>query len=331
MNLETRVFDDVVEMLPSEENPSPMVRINRLNPLAERFPLYAKLEWMNPFGSVKDRTAWGLLHDLEARGEIGPGRPGRRVIEPTSGNTGLSLAALASARGYGMRAVVPQKVPLEKKVLLRLAGAELEVMRDGVELPPDLGGDAIALARAHARDEPERFIMPDQYTNDANTLAHAQTTGPEIWRQTEGKVTHLFVALGTTGTAMGCARFLKSEGRKVRIIGIRPEEGHDVPGVRSKTELERTDLLDESLLDEVIVVGHDASYDRAVELASREGLLAGPSSGLVMEGARRVLERDHERLEREGGVGVAIFFDSVFKYISSFVQYDPALGEGAAP
>lgn len=330
MNLQTRVFDDVVEMLPSEENPSPMVRINRLNPLGDAFCLYAKLEWMNPFGSVKDRTAWGLLRDLEDRGEIGPTRPGRMLIEATSGNTGLSLAALASARGYAMRAVVPEKVPLEKKVLLRLAGAELEVMHDGDMLPEGMGEGAIGLARAHAAQEPERFAMANQYENEANTRAHERSTGPEIWRQTEGKVTHVFLGLGTTGTAMGCARFLRSVSPSVRIIGVRPEEGHDVPGVRSESELHATTLLDMSLLDEVVVVEHDRAFARAAELARREGLLAGPSSGLVMEAAARVLERDRETLGAHAkGVGVMVFFDSLFKYISSFVRHDPALADGA--
>src|SRR5262249_47753648 len=119
MNHQTRVYNDVFEMLPSEENPSPMVRIHRLNPSPE-FTLYAKLEWMNPFGSVKDRAAWAMLRDLERHGEVGNGRG---LVEPTSGNTGISLAAMARARGYHMRAVVPNKVPLEKKVLLKIAGA----------------------------------------------------------------------------------------------------------------------------------------------------------------------------------------------------------------
>jgi cysteine synthase len=128
-----RVYDNVFEMLPSEENPTPLVRINRLNP-APAFPLYAKLEWMNPFGSVKDRAAWEMLRELEERGEVG-GRRG--LVEPTSGNTGISLAAMARARGYHMRAVVPNRVPLEKKVLLRIAGAELDVVSD--ELYPAPG------------------------------------------------------------------------------------------------------------------------------------------------------------------------------------------------
>src|SRR4026208_1802598 len=139
MNHQTRVYNDVFEMLPCEENPSPLVRLNRLNPSPE-FQLYAKLEWMNPFGSVKDRAAWALLRDLEERGELGNGRG---VVEPTSGNTGISLAAMARARGYPRRAVVPNKVPLEKKVLMRIAGADLDVVSDELCPAPGLGDGSI--------------------------------------------------------------------------------------------------------------------------------------------------------------------------------------------
>ena len=147
MNHTTRVYENVFEMLPSEENPSPMVRINRLNKSSE-FPLYAKLEWFNPFGSVKDRPAWQMLQDLEQRGEVGGIRG---MVEPTSGNTGISLAAMARARGYHVRVVVPNKVPLEKKVLLKIAGADLDVISDELCPAPGLGDGSINLAKTHAR------------------------------------------------------------------------------------------------------------------------------------------------------------------------------------
>src|SRR5712692_421569 len=164
MNHETRVYDDVFEMLPNEENPSPMVRINRMNP-SPSFSLYAKLEWMNPFGSVKDRAAWAMLCDLEQRGEMGNGRG---IVEPTSGNTGISLAAMARARGHHMRAVVPNKVPLEKKVLLKIAGAELDVVGDELCPAPGLGDGSINLAKTHAKAQRQRYAMPNQYENEMN-------------------------------------------------------------------------------------------------------------------------------------------------------------------
>src|SRR6267378_2428864 len=207
MNHSTRVYDNVFEMMPSEENPSPLVRIVRLNPSPD-FTLYAKLEWQNPWGSVKDRAAWYLLRELEQRGEL---KPGRSVVAATSDNTGISLAALARAHGSRLRAVVPNKVPLEKKILLRIAGAELEVVSDELCPAPGLGEGSINLAKTHAKAEPDRYVMPNQYENEQNVRAHFETTGPEIWRQTEGRITHLFVSLGTCGTVTGTARYLRSK------------------------------------------------------------------------------------------------------------------------
>src|SRR5438034_6914182 len=188
MNHQTRVYNDVIEMLPSEENPSPLVRINKMNPAPE-FQLYAKLEWHSRFGSVKDRAAWAMLRELEEKGEIGNGRG---IVEPTSGNTGISLAAMARARGYHVRVVVPNKIPLEKKVLLKIAGADLDVISDELCPAPGLGEGSINLAKTHAKAQSHKYVMPNQYENPQNVEAHLRTTGPEIWRQTEGKITHLF-------------------------------------------------------------------------------------------------------------------------------------------
>ena len=151
-------------MMPSEENPTPLVRINRLNPHAE-FPLFAKLEWMNPFGSVKDRAAWALLRDLEERGEL---ENGHGLVEPTSGNTGISLAALARACGHRLLAIVPNKVPYEKKVLLKIAGADLEIVSDELCPAPGLGDGSINLAKIHAKASAHKYVMPNQYENAKN-------------------------------------------------------------------------------------------------------------------------------------------------------------------
>ena len=159
MNHATRVYDNIFELLPGEDNPTPLVRLNRLNTAAD-FPLYAKLEWMNPFGSVKDRAAWALLRELEENGELGNGRG---IVEPTSGNTGISLAAMARTRGHHMRAVVPNKVPLEKKVLLKIAGADLDVVSDELCPAPGLGDGSINLAKTHAKASSHKYAMPNQY------------------------------------------------------------------------------------------------------------------------------------------------------------------------
>ncbi|MEL7471809.1 MAG: cysteine synthase family protein [Planctomycetota bacterium] len=324
MDIERNVYRSVLEMLPSERNPSPMVRIERLNPRAETFPLYAKLEWQNPFGSVKDRAASSLIAALEAEGAISPERG---IVEPTSGNTGLSLAAIAAAKGVPMKAVVPNKVPIEKKVLLKMLGAELEVVDDNLCPSPGMGEGSINLAKTFAKAQASSWVMPNQYENEANSDAHVRTTGPELWRQTEGKITHLFLSLGTCGTLAGSARYLKERNPAIRVVAIAPTPGHDVAGLRSREELGVSRLYDESLVDELIELDHDLAYRVALELMRTEGLLAGPSSGLIFEGARRVLARD----ETERGLGVAIFCDNAFKYVSSFIRHVPELAEGTQP
>src|SRR5437879_7488352 len=318
MNHQTHVYNDICEMLPSEENPSPIVRINRLNPSAE-FQLYAKLEWQNPFGSVKDRAAWAMLRELEEKGEVGNGRG---LVEPTSGNTGISLAAMAKARGYHMRAVLPNKVPLEKKVLLKIAGADLEVVNDALCPAPGLGDGSINLAKSHAKAQAKKYAMPNQYENEQNVLAHLRTTGPEIWRQTEGKITHLFVSLGTCGTVTGTSRFLRSKNPDVKVIEVQPTEGHDVPGLRNVTQLSVSELLGSSLIDDILEVDFRLAYTRALELCQNEGLLAGPSSGLILEGALEIIMRDKK------GFGVMIFPDNIFKYTSNMIKHIPGLAAG---
>lgn len=325
MDHRTRVYDSVLEMLPDEENPSPMVRLGRMSPSPDAFPLYAKLEWTNPFGSVKDRAARFLLEALEEEGKLGNG-DGRGIVEPTSGNTGISLAAMASAKGYPMLAVVPNKVPREKKVLLKIAGAELEVVADELCPSPGMGDGSINLAKTYAKAQAARWAMPNQYENEANVRAHLETTGPEIWRQTGGAVTHVFLSLGTCGTVTGLARFLKEKNPDVRVYAVQPTEGHDVPGLRNVRQLDVSKLFDPSLIDEILEIDHELAYTRALELCRAEGLLAGPSSGLIYEGARQVVERDGPE-----GLGVMLFPDNVFKYTSNLMKHVPSLAEGLEP
>jgi cysteine synthase len=318
MDHSARVYDDITEMLPNEENPSPLVRLHRLLP-PNGTELWAKLEWLNPFGSVKDRAAWAMVRDLEERGELGPAHPGRGLVEPTSGNTGISLAALASARGYPMRAVVPSKVPEEKKVLLRVAGADVDVVKDALCPLPGSEDGTIGLAKTYAKAQGHRYVMPNQYENRQNVEAHIRTTGPEIWRQTQGRVTHVFTSLGTCGTVTGLATFLKGKNPAVKVIAVQPSPGHDVPGLRNVSELEVSKLFDPKLIDEILEVDFELAYRRALDLARSEGLLAGPSSGLIFEGARRVAER------APVGCGVLIFCDNIFKYTSNMVKHLPEL------
>jgi cysteine synthase len=311
----TRVYDDVFELLPSEENPTPLVRIRKLNPSPD-FQLYAKLEWYNPFGSVKDRAAWSMLRRLEAGGKVGQGR---HLVEPTSGNTGISLAALAGARGYKLRAIVPGRIPSEKKTLLKIAGADLEVLNDDVCPAPGLGEGSINRAKSHAKASPEEYVLPNQYENPNNVQAHFETTGPEIWRQTGGRVTHFFAALGTCGTVTGAGRFLKSKNAEIKVIAVVPTEGHDVPGLRNLSQLHVSTLFDSSVVDEILEIDYKLAYRRALDLSRQEGLLAGPSSGLILEGAREVAARAAR------GLGVMIFPDNIFKYLSNLRKHHPEL------
>jgi cysteine synthase len=320
MNHQTRVYENIFEMLPNEENPSPLVRLNKLVPAGSE--LWAKLEWYNPFGSVKDRPAWGMLRELEGKGVLGNGRG---VVEPTSGNTGISMAVLAKSRGYHMRAVVPNKIPLEKKLLLKIAGAELDVIRDDLCPAPGLGEGSINLAKTHARASSEMYAMPNQYENEANVQAHFATTGPEIWRQTAGKITHLFVSLGTCGTVTGTSKFLRSKNPGIKVIAVQPSEGHDVPGLRNVSQLGSCKLFDSSLIDEILEIEYELAYARAMELCQREGLMAGPSSGLILDGALEIISRETV------GLGVMIFPDNIFKYTSNMAKHIPALAGGTEP
>jgi cysteine synthase B len=277
---------------------------------------------MNPFGSVKDRAAWALLRELENRGEL---VNGRGLVEPTSGNTGISLATMARTRGYRTLAIVPNKVPLEKKVLLKIAGADLEVVSDEMCPAPGLGDGSINLAKTHARASKAKYVMPNQYENEANSQAHFETTGPEIWRQTEGKITHLFVTLGTCGTVSGTSRFLRSKNPDVKVIAVQPSEGHDVPGLRNISQLKVAKLFDPGLVDEVLEIDFRLAYTRALGLCREEGLLAGPSSGLLLEGALQLASRNLD------GLGVMIFPDNIFKYTSNMIKHIPDLAAGLEP
>lgn len=308
-------------MLPSEANPTPLVRINKLNPGAE-FPLYAKLEWVSPFGSVKDRAAWELLRDLEDRGEL---VPGRGMVEPTSGNTGISLAAMARARGHRLLAIVPNKIPLEKKLLLKIVGADLEVISDELCPAPGLGDGSINLAKTHAKASAQKYVLPNQYENPKNAEAHFKTTGPEIWKQTEGKITHLFASLGTCGTVSGTSKFLRSKNPNIKVIAVQPTEGHDVPGLRNVSQLGVSKLFDPSLVDDILEIDFHLAYTRALELCQNEGLLAGPSSGLIFEGALEIVRRDKK------GHGVMIFPDNIFKYTTNMTKHIPGLSDGTQP
>ena len=310
-------YDDIRELLPDVDNPTPLLRLRRVMPAAS-VQMFLKLEWLNPFGSIKDRTASYLLQGLEERGEM----TGKELVEPSSGNTGIALAALATLAGTKLTITIPDGVPEEKKVLLRMLGAEVWETPDDL-CPIDHPKDgAIALARSIAESAGgDRFVMPNQYENPDNVRAHYETTGPEIWKQTEGQVRYFFAGFGTCGTLTGTAKFLKEQDPTIRIVAIEPQKGHRLPGLKSFGEAKEPGILDRSLIDDVIRVDDEPAYEMTKRLFREEGLIVGPSTGAIVHAA-------HEYSDQADGVAVGVSPDGGLKYMSYFKEL---LGDEGSP
>jgi cysteine synthase B len=286
---------------------TPLVEIRHLGgAMSPRVRILAKLEGFNPAGSVKDRPAWNMVR----RGlETGKLRPGKTILDSTSGNTGIALAMIGAALGYPVRLVMPENVSAERKRVIRAYGAE-PMFSSGLE-----GSDGAILKcrEIHAADR-GRYFKPDQYFNEANPEAHFLTTGPEIWRQTDGRVTHFVATLGTGGTIMGTGRYLKKQNPAVRVIGIEPDDAfHGIEGLKHMPTSIVPGIYHEEELDEKLGVATDAAYDMVQNLACREGLLVGQSSGAALLGALRVASGLEE------GVVVTIFPDFGDRYLSTNV------------
>ncbi len=301
-------------LLSNEENPTPLVRLNKVVPY-KHTQVYAKLEWYNPFGAVKDRIAANMVRDAEERGVL---KPGKKLVEPTSGNTGLGLAMIANAKGYSLQSPLSNKIPLEKRTVLRFFGTDVLELDDSLCPAPGAPEGAIATAMSIAETKPD-YIMLNQYKNEANLMGHYLTTGPEIWRQTEGKVTHFVAGLGTCGTITGTGRFLKEKQRGVKVIGVYAEEDHDIPGVRSYRQLGQTKLFHPEEYDGTLEVTTRESFDMCLRLNREESIIAGPSSGMALVGALKSIP------DEPGNVVVIIFPDNVFKYASSMCRHFPAM------
>jgi cysteine synthase/rhodanese-related sulfurtransferase len=316
-----RVYESMAGLLSSAENPTPLVRLNRVVPF-KHAQVYAKLEWYNPFGAVKDRIAANMVRDAEERGVL---RPGKRLVEPTSGNTGLGLAMIGNIKGYSLQTPLSAAIPLEKRTVLRFFGSKVVELDDTLCPAPGAPEGAIAKAMQTAETEPD-FVMLNQYTNEANMMAHYRTTGPEIWRQTKGKVTHFVAGMGTCGTITGTGRFLKEHRPDVKVIGAYAEDGHDIPGVRSLRQLGQTRLYRPDEYDQTTEVTTRESFDMCIRLNRDESIIAGPSSGMALVGGLRFIT------DEPGTVVVVIFPDNVFKYASSICRHFPELcppsGEG---
>src|SRR3954447_14955667 len=254
--------------------------------------IFAKLEWFNPFGSVKDRAAYWMVKDAENKGILKKDKS--IIIEPTSGNTGIALTGIATALGYKVEIVIPEKVSEETKNILRDLGATLHETSD--DLCPRVGAgtdQSIALAKAISKPRPDIYYMPNQYENDANFFAHYESTGPEIWKQTDGKITHFLTGCGTGGTITGTATFLKEKNRDIEVVAIQAQKNHLLQGLRNFEESSMPDLFKrrQQVVDAWFTATNDESFHMVKELASRENLLVGPSSGAVMASMLNVADK----------------------------------------
>ena len=281
---------------------TPLVRLQRV-PGASTNTLLAKLEGNNPAGSVKDRPALSMIMGAERRGEI---KPGDTLIEATSGNTGIALAMVAAMRGYRMVLVMPENLSVERRQTMAAFGAQFV-------LTPQKGGMELARDTAERMRDAGEGIILDQFANPDNPLAHYTGTGPEIWRDTDGKITHFVATMGTTGTIMGCSRFLKEKNPAIEVIGVQPATGASVPGIRKWPPEYLPKIFDRSRVDRVIEVTQQESEEMTRRLAREEGIFAGISSGGGLAAAMRVSAEVRE------AVIVHIVCDRGDRYLSTGV------------
>ena len=307
-----QVFDTIADLIPGPDNPTPMLRLGeRFNPHAN-YDMLLKLEGMNPFGSIKDRTAHFMLEglDLEA---------GQSLVEPSAGNTGIALAALANARGTPIEIAVPDGVPEEKKAMLRFLGAELiEVEDELCPLFPSEGARGVVKSMVESDAYGGKYVSPNQYENELNVAAHYHTTGPEIWRQTGGSIDYFFASIGTGGTISGVGQYLKEMNPAIRIIGVEPaSRHHQLSGLKRVTGLPDEHfpkILDPDLLDDLISVSDEDAFAAGIRVARTDGVMVGPTTGAVLHAAA-------DWGTTRDGRAVMISADSAARYISAYANY----------
>ncbi|MCE0489254.1 cysteine synthase CysM [Pantoea sp. Mb-10] len=281
---------------------TPLIKLQRLAP-ANGSEVWLKLEGNNPAGSVKDRAAWSMIHQAERRGEI---TPGDQLIEATSGNTGIALAMIAAMKGYRLRLLMPENMSQERQDAMRAYGAELVLVSREVGME---GARDLAQAMA-ARGEGK---VLDQFNNPDNPLGHFLTTGPEIWQQTAGRITHFVSSMGTTGTISGVGRFFKQNAPQVKVIGLQPQEGSSIPGIRRWPDAYMPGIFRPEFIDDIIDMAQHEAEETMRALAQREGVFCGVSSGGAVAGALRVAQA------QPGSVVVAIVCDRGDRYLSTGV------------
>lgn len=288
---------------------TPMVEINRLSP-NPNVRIFAKLEGFNPTGSIKDRIAVKMIEAAERDGRL---TPGKTIIEPTSGNTGIGLAIVGIVKGYPVEIVMSEAVSIERRKIIRAYGGKVRLT------PADEGTDgAIRLARRLVAEQPDKYFMPDQFSNAGNYLAHYQNTALEIWQQTGGEIDYLVCALGTSGTLMGLSRFLKVMKPSIRVVCAHPIKGHYIQGLKNMEEAIVPEIYDPSQIDVQEFIESEEAIEMAREIIAREGIFAGMSSGAAMLAAVRTAGK----IER--GNIVVVFPDRAEKYLSTrmFDRFD---------
>lgn len=292
------IFENILETIGN----TPLVRINRLNP-NKNVTIYAKIEGNNPTGSIKDRIALKMIEQAEAEGLL---IKGKTIIEPTSGNTGIGLAMIGVVKGYNVEIVMSKAVSIERIKMIKSFGAKVTLT------DAKLGTDgAITKARELVKANPEKYFMPDQFSNEYNKIAHYKTTGEEIWKQTNGKIDYFVSAIGTSGTIMGVGKALRENNPKIKIVCAHPVKGHYIQGLKNMEEAIVPSIYDPSKINKTIMVETEVAYEMARQIIKKEGIFVGMSSGAAMYAAIEVAKKI------KSGVIVVIFPDRGEKYLST--------------
>ncbi|MDI6641143.1 MAG: cysteine synthase A [Elusimicrobiota bacterium] len=281
---------------------TPLVELVNINKNT-KVKFFGKLEGNNPGGSVKDRPAYYMIKLAEEEGKL---TKDKIIVEPTSGNTGIALAMIGAAKGYKVKLFMPECVSTERQRALEAFGAE-------VVLTPAKEGTDGAIIRAHqlVDSDPNKYFMPNQFDNEANVLSHYETTGPEVFNQTNGEIDVFVAGMGTTGTLMGAGKYLKEKKSKVKIVGIEPTTGHTIQGLKNMTESIIPKIYDPKILDEKITIRDEEAFETTRVLAVREGIFVGMSSGAAVAGALQIAK------DMDSGVIVVILPDRGDRYLST--------------
>jgi len=281
---------------------TPLVRINKLNPNIDA-SIYAKIEGNNPTGSIKDRISLKMIEQAEAEGSLARGKI---IIEPTSGNTGIGLAMIGVVKGYDVEIIMSSAVSVERIRMIESFGAKVTLT------DAKLGTDgAIAKARELVKENPEKYFMPDQFSNKYNKIAHYKTTSEEIWKQTNGRIDYFVSAIGTSGTIMGVGKALRENNPKIKIVCAHPVKGHYIQGLKNMEEAIVPSIYEPSEIDETIMVETEVAFEMARQIIKKEGIFVGMSSGAAMYAAVEVAKKI------KSGVIVVIFPDRGEKYLTT--------------